>query len=88
MLLKNKVANLIPQMKAFLDVNYLPLLTGCTGLKSSWKNMFAVNNTFPVTKGTAVTLSCNAGYQLDGDNPVTCDQDTEFTYSDEPCCSK
>ena len=50
--------------------------------------MFAVNNTFPVTKGTVVTLTCREGYQLDGDNTVICDKDTEFTYSDEPSCSE
>ena len=50
--------------------------------------MFAANNTFPVIKGTAVTLTCRPGYQLNGENTVICVKDTEFTYSSEPSCSE
>ena len=50
--------------------------------------MFVVNNTFPVIKGTVVTLTCRPGYQLAGENTVICDKDTQFTYSTEPSCSE
>ncbi|KAL5263888.1 hypothetical protein ACHWQZ_G005087 [Mnemiopsis leidyi] len=41
---------------------------------------------FPVTKWTAVSLSCDPGFRLTGDVTVTCSEDTEYLYSIEPRC--
>ena len=43
---------------------------------------------FPVTQATTVTLSCNAGYELTGDETVTCTKETKFTFSQEPKCGE
>ena len=34
---------------------------------------------FPVAKGTVLSLTCEAGYQLEGDEQVTCVLDKRFT---------
>ncbi|KAL5258124.1 hypothetical protein ACHWQZ_G012922 [Mnemiopsis leidyi] len=65
---------------------YRSFIPSCTGLNSAWNNMFPVTSTFPLTMGTVVTLGCNAGYQLEGDNIVTCEENTEFIYFIEPNC--
>ena len=58
----------------------------CDGLKSSWTNMVA-DKTFPVAAGIVLTLSCQTGYLLQGDNIVTCTKETEFTHTGtEPQC--
>ena len=59
----------------------------CTGLKATWRNM-VTEKEFPVAQGTVVSLTCTAGYQLEGDRTVTCDTNTEFLYSTEPQCSE
>ena len=41
---------------------------------------------FPVSPGTVVSLKCNAGYQLEGDDLVTCTQNTDFQFSQQPTC--
>ena len=43
---------------------------------------------FPVAGGTVVYLKCKDGFQLTGDETVTCDKGTEFTYSEEPQCGE
>ncbi|KAL5255495.1 hypothetical protein ACHWQZ_G010913 [Mnemiopsis leidyi] len=57
----------------------------CTGLKTTWTDMKADKN-FPVPTGTVLSLSCNDGFELTGDNTVTCTQNTEFQVSVEPNC--
>ncbi|KAL5255452.1 hypothetical protein ACHWQZ_G010875 [Mnemiopsis leidyi] len=42
---------------------------------------------FPVPTGTVLSLSCNDGFELTGDNTVTCTQNTEFQVSVEPTCA-
>ena len=59
----------------------------CTGLKTTWTNMKA-SKQFPVYSGTVLSLSCNEGYELKGDETVTCIQNTEFQYSTEPTCGE
>ena len=59
----------------------------CTGLKETWIYM-ATDTVFPVKEGTILTVSCNEGYQLDGDKHVTCIKDTEFSHTSEPKCGK
>ena len=46
------------------------------------------DKSFPVAEGTVVTVSCEEGYQLSGDNELTCSvkADALFDYSDEPRC--
>ena len=44
---------------------------------------------FPVKLGTKVTVKCSNGYsKTSGDDEVTCDGDTEYTYTVEPVCQK
>ena len=49
----------------------------------------AADKAFPVDEGTKVTLTCKAGFQLQGDNIVTCTKGTEFEHAGtEPKCGK
>ena len=41
---------------------------------------------FPVSEGSVISLSCKEGYQLKGDNLVTCQHDTQFQFLREPEC--
>ena len=41
---------------------------------------------FPVSTGTVLSLSCNIGYEIKGDETVTCTKNTEFQFSVEPNC--
>ena len=45
---------------------------------------------FPVAEGTVVTVSCEEGHQLSGENELTCSVKTDalFDYSDEPQCGE
>ena len=66
--------------------NYLFSSEKCNSLKESWTNMIA-DKAFPVAAGTVLTLSCQTGYKLQGDNIVTCTKETEFTHTGtEPKC--
>ena len=47
-----------------------------------------MNNEFPVPSETVLTITCNEGYQLNGDETVTCTKGIEFQYSTEPKCGK
>jgi hypothetical protein len=38
--------------------------------------------------GTAVNLSCKAGFQLSGDKTVTCDKTLTLKFSTEPQCGE
>ena len=50
----------------------------------------AADKAFPVDEGTKVTLTCKAGFQLQGDNIVTCTKGTEFEHAHgaEPKCGE
>ena len=37
-----------------------------------------ISGTLPVNKGTEVTVKCNAGFTLEGDDVITCNQGSEF----------
>ena len=43
---------------------------------------------FPVSTGTVLSLSCNVGHYLKGDNVVTCIKNREFKFSEEPRCGE
>ena len=43
---------------------------------------------FPVLRGTDLSLSCHAGYELAGDERVTCIKNTEFHFTVKPTCGK
>ena len=46
-------------------------------------------STFPVSAGTVLSLTCNAGYELKGSNEVTCTQNTDYHFTDsEPFCGE
>ena len=59
----------------------------CTSLNPNWNNM-RTNKAFSVAKGTIVSLSCDSGFQLAGDETVTCSVGTDYQYSAEPQCGK
>ena len=63
------------------------IISDCTSLKITWTNMKA-SKQFPVSSGTVLSLNCNVGYELKGDETVTCIQNTEFQYSTEPTCGE
>ena len=44
------------------------------------------SSAFPVSAGAVLPLSCNEGYELLGDNRVTCTKNTEFQLTAEPIC--
>jgi hypothetical protein len=46
------------------------------------------DNKLPVAVGTAVNLSCKAGFQLTGDKTVTCDKTFTLKFSTEPQCGE
>ena len=64
---------------------YWGQLPECTRLNPNWSNM-RTNQAFPVIKGTVVSLSCAPGFQLTGDQTVTCSVDTDFQYGTQPQC--
>ena len=41
---------------------------------------------FPVDYGSIVTVLCEENYSLTGDNTLTCQKDTEFTFTQQPEC--
>ena len=43
---------------------------------------------FPVSTGTVLSLNCNDGYELKGEKTVTCTENTEFEFSEEPNCGE
>ena len=43
---------------------------------------------FPVSTGTVLILSCNEGFELRGDETVTCTTNTKFQNSAEPNCGE
>ena len=57
----------------------------CSGLPTVWSSV-QTETTFPVNYGTEVTVTCEAGYILDGSKTVTCTEDTEFLFQDKPTC--
>ena len=40
-----------------------------------------ISDTLPVNQGTEVTVKCNAGFTLEGDDVIICNQGSEFTGS-------
>ena len=69
-----------------VQLEYILISALCTGLKTTWTNMRTITSIFPVATGTVVSLTCNTGYELEGDKEVTCIQNTEFKFTEEPAC--
>ena len=58
----------------------------CDKLPISWSGV-TTDVTFPVTRGTVVTVRCATGYtKTGGDVVVTCDRDTVYTYTSVLSC--
>ena len=57
----------------------------CTGLP----NIAGLKTTasFPVNYGDTVTVTCATGYELAGDDVITCTKDTVFSYDNVPSCT-
>jgi hypothetical protein len=61
----------------------------CTGLKAEWKSTIETTTQFPVVEGTEVKVTCSiSGAFNKGSSAVTCVIGTEFSYTNEPSCSK
>jgi len=56
----------------------------CSGLPEIAN--LATTATFPINYGDAVTVTCPTGHVLDGDDVITCNWDTVFSYSIAPSC--
>ena len=41
-----------------------------------------------MTYGTTVTVTCDAGYELQGSGTITCNYDTTFTFVEQPECKE
>ena len=57
----------------------------CTGLPSYIANLMTTAE-FPVDYGSEVTVQCEDNYSLIGQNTLTCQKDTVFTFTQEPEC--
>ena len=73
--------------KLLWTLNFKIYISDCTSLKTTWTNM-KTNKQFPVSAGTVLSLSCNEGYELKGDQTVPCTRNTEFQFSVEPSCGE
>ena len=47
----------------------------------------ATDTVFPVNSRDVAIVTCSTGYVLSGDYNITCQEGTEFTYTDVPTCS-
>ncbi|KAL5272077.1 hypothetical protein ACHWQZ_G000328 [Mnemiopsis leidyi] len=56
----------------------------CTSLPDIFD--IETTTTFPVNHGESIHISCTDGYQLSGDNVLTCVKDRTFTYQTVPHC--
>ena len=61
-------------------------ISECTALPETWTNM-NTDTVFPVNYGDVATVTCSTGSVLSGDNVITCQEGTEFIYTDVPTCS-
>ena len=61
----------------------------CTALKDEWINTMETTTTFPAVEETVLEVTCSdAGAIKRGSSKVTCILGTDFSYSDEPSCSR
>ena len=61
----------------------------CTALKDEWINAMETTTTFPAVAETVLEVTCSdAGAIKRGSSKVTCILGTDFSYSDEPSCSR
>ena len=60
-------------------------LETCTGLPDIAQ--LDTTSSFPVNYGEVVTVKCGPGYELAGDDVITCDSDTVFVYNTVPSCT-
>ncbi|KAL5248183.1 hypothetical protein ACHWQZ_G017382 [Mnemiopsis leidyi] len=60
----------------------------CTGLKTEWTSTIETTTQFPVDPETVVTVTCSNSDAVNvGSSEVTCNKETDFTFSIEPSCS-
>lgn len=57
----------------------------CTGPLFE-NNLLFEDNTFPIEYLTEVTVTCESGYSLIGDQIITCEKDTQYIYKIRPSC--
>ena len=62
-------------------------ISECTSLNTTWDNM-VTETSFPIVFGTAVEITCDTGYKLEGSNTVTCDRGTTYTFVEQPACKE
>ena len=67
-----------------LELLFQPTVS-CESLPFSWREMMSVTQ-FPIRPGRKVSLKCNPGHSLTGDNTVTCKEGTEFSFIHSPSC--
>ena len=60
-------------------------LADCTELPASWTDM-TIDRVLPVPSGTPLIVTCNDGFTNQGDDLVTCVENSNFTYSEAPKC--
>ena len=61
------------------------ILDTCTGLPDIAE--LKTTASFPVNYGDTVTVTCATGYELAGDDVITCNWDTLFSYGNVPSCT-
>ena len=64
----------------------LMMFSECTALPAIWSNM-DTDTVFPINSGEVAIVTCSTGYRLSGDNNITCQEGTEFSYTVIPTCS-
>ena len=62
-------------------------LESCSGLPPEIEHLQTETN-WPVSYRTAVTVKCSEGRELRGDEVITCEQDTTFSFLDKPRCNE
>ena len=67
-------------------LNKLVLSETCVGLDPSWENAQS-SASFPITRGTVITVSCDPDYIHSGDTEITCDRREHFYFTTQPLCT-
>ena len=67
--------------------NLRSYISECTSLNPTWDNM-ETETPFPIVFGTAVEITCDTGYKVEGSNRVTCDRGTTYTFVEQPACKE
>ena len=68
-----------------LNYNRYPFSDICTGPLFE-DNLLFEDSTFPIQYLTEVSVTCQSGYSLVGDQIITCEKDTYYIYKTRPSC--